>query len=407
VLSAPPLTDQVQEGVVPKWELLGTKTYNGMEPLLGRNDIPTELSAKYENGQGRFTGTKQSGTKVILGAERGHFGTALIWKVAHSAELNARFIIQPLFEGHERNHALLLYKDDGLYDPQRDNQYTGTLLASVRFSPRPATLTPLDIVCDESFADIRLNDFSILKKPISVDGAGSFLLVFAATARWPGDEVDTSFSLGTRPENLSLARQVRLEPDSSRWVSLFNGKDFKGWKLAKGDPKTEWSIIDGVLSGLRPESRLFSERGDYANFHFRMEAKVADKACGAQWFRAQFDGNPTSPGVDGYCTQSQVTAFDWDRTGSLFLSRRNSRFGVGCFLLKDKLHKPGEWFSQEVIAKGNHIVVRLNGRTVVDYIDPHGKFTKGHFVLGAGQTGAPLLHYRNIESKELPLVEQP
>jgi hypothetical protein len=60
------------------------------------------------------------------------------------------------------------------------------------------------------------------------------------------------------------------------WAQLFNGKDLTGWKKHPAD-KAKWEVVDGTLVGTGPTGHLFSERGDYANFHFRIEAKINDK----------------------------------------------------------------------------------------------------------------------------------
>jgi hypothetical protein len=69
------------------------------------------------------------------------------------------------------------------------------------------------------------------------------------------------------------------------WVKLFNGKDLTGWKKHPDD-KAKWEVVDGTLVGTGPAGHLFSERGDYANVHFRIEAKINDKGNSGQYFRA-------------------------------------------------------------------------------------------------------------------------
>ena len=71
------------------------------------------------------------------------------------------------------------------------------------------------------------------------------------------------------------------------WVQLFNGKDLQGWKT---HPKNtgHGKVKDGVIVGSGPQSHLFSERGDYENFHFRVEAKINDKGNSGQYFRTAF-----------------------------------------------------------------------------------------------------------------------
>ncbi len=82
------------------------------------------------------------------------------------------------------------------------------------------------------------------------------------------------------------------------FVQLFNGKDLTGWKLhpepnkgaikeiikkekngkviayyGKGKDDKEfplWRVEDGILIGSGPASHLFTERGDYENFIYRV-----------------------------------------------------------------------------------------------------------------------------------------
>ncbi|MEO2088165.1 MAG: DUF1559 domain-containing protein, partial [Gemmataceae bacterium] len=65
------------------------------------------------------------------------------------------------------------------------------------------------------------------------------------------------------------------------FVSLFNGKDLSGWKeLPAG--RGSWTVENGVLVGKGWPSHLFTERGDFTNFHLRMELRVrAGKNAGA------------------------------------------------------------------------------------------------------------------------------
>ena len=68
--------------------------------------------------------------------------------------------------------------------------------------------------------------------------------------------------------------------------------------------------------------------------------------------------------------------------------------------MTEQLHKPGEWFTLEVIAAGDHIIIKVNDKTRVDFMDQDGGYKKGHIVL---QQYAPrtVVKFRKIEIKEL------
>lgn len=60
---------------------------------------------------------------------------------------------------------------------------------------------------------------------------------------------------------------------------------------------------------------------------------------------------------------------------------------------------PGEWFAMEVIAEGNHLVIKVNGQTTSDYTDEEWRFIKGHIAL---QQFTLNPEFRKVEIKELP-----
>src|SRR5262245_21965049 len=194
------------------------------------------------------------------------------------------------------------------------------------------------------------------------------------------------------------------DTDNGGWVQLFNGKDLSGWKTHPKNPG-KWRVENGVLvSGGKDVSHLFSERGDYQDFQFRIEARINDKGNSGQLFRAQF-----APGYpSGYEAQINAT-FPTDpvRTGSLYPSfdSKLSAEQIAKITVKEQLHKPDDWFTQEVIACGSHIIVKVNGSTTVDFVDEKKTYTKGHLALqqhGAwGGNPETVLQVRKIEIKDL------
>ena len=198
--------------------------------------------------------------------------------------------------------------------------------------------------------------------------------------------------------------------DDRGWVQLFNGRDLTGWKTHPNNPGN-WRVEDGVLvSGGRDVSHLFSERGDYQDFQFRIEAKISDKGNSGQLFRAPFA--PRYPA--GYEAQINSTfPFDPVRTGSLYpaFNKKLSAEQRDKIIVTDELVKPDEWFTQEVIAEGNHIIIKLNGKKTVDFVDQNNTYTKGHLALQQHNAWADLpetvLHVRKIEVRELLPAKPP
>ena len=127
------------------------------------------------------------------------------------------------------------------------------------------------------------------------------------------------------PDRLEDARQaepgaikeiVKVEKDGK--VVAYEGK------LKKDDKQVPlWRVEDGILIGSGPSSHLFSERGDYENFRYRVEAMINDNGNSGQYFRTEF-----GPGFPkGYEAQINATHGDPIRTGSLYPSFELSQGG--------------------------------------------------------------------------------
>jgi hypothetical protein len=216
------------------------------------------------------------------------------------------------------------------------------------------------------------------------------------------------------------------------WTSLFNGKDLTGWKmfdkpnpdnikeivpvekdgkvlayegkLVKEDKQVPlWRVEDGLLIGSGPHSHLFSERGDYVNFRYRVEAMINDKGNSGQYFRTAFGADFPK----GYEAQINATHSDKIRTGSLYPSFRNlsAEERKQILVMNDAPNKPDEWFTQEVIAEGNHIIIKVNGKTTVDFVDEKNTYAKGHFALQGHDPGT-VVKFKKVEVIELPAKKE-
>ena len=58
--------------------------------------------------------------------------------------------------------------------------------------------------------------------------------------------------------------------------------------------------------------------------------------------------------------------------------------------------KPFGWNELEVIAKGNHLTTRLNGRPMVDFEDPAPRFHDGVIGLQLHSGGGVKIHFKDI-----------
>jgi hypothetical protein len=183
-------------------------------------------------------------------------------------------------------------------------------------------------------------------------------------------------------------------PDKD-WTKLFNGKDLTGWKTHPNQPGF-WKVENGELVGFGATSHLFSERGDFEDFHLRVEAQINDGGSGGVYFRVpEFALARYGQFPDGYeANINSTAAMDKAKTGSLTGSLR----GVAPYNVA--VHKPDEWFTMEVLAHGPQIVIKVNGQTTVDFLDANNSFRRGHLALQVWPAES-VIRFRKIEIKEL------
>ena len=201
---------------------------------------------------------------------------------------------------------------------------------------------------------------------------------------------------------------VVTAPAEAEWVSLFNGNDLTGWKT-QPDAPGHWEVKDGILTGRRLRSALFSARGDYANFHLRAEVRVNQGGDSGILFRTGFDtrrGDEVWPpgGTAGYEVEILKIENSARKTGSVESIQRNT--GPRAFGLNtdDSLTQPDEWFTLELIAAGNSFFTKINGQETANCIDSLHRDTLGHIALQVWDFNT-VVQLRKIEIKELPATE--
>jgi hypothetical protein len=202
-----------------------------------------------------------------------------------------------------------------------------------------------------------------------------------------------------RIKDLSTTDPAPPQPaDSSEWKRLFNGKDLGGWKRHPAN-RSKWEVRDGILIGSGANGHLFTDRGDYEDFHFRVEAMINEVGDGGQCFRTLFFGQGQLKGK-GYEAQIDSNAArQIARTGSLM------HFGVE-HEIRDMRVKSNEWFTQDVIARGNRIIIMLNGEKTVEFVDPNRTYTRGHLALQVLDNSS-VVKFRKVEIKEFLPVPRP
>jgi Domain of Unknown Function (DUF1080) len=173
--------------------------------------------------------------------------------------------------------------------------------------------------------------------------------------------------------------------DSDNWIGMFDGQTLQGWK-ANEHPES-WSVRDGAITGDGEASHLFWMVRECKNCEFKADAKISDGGNSGMYFRTAF-----GPGFPkGYEAQVNSSHKDPVRTGSLY----------NFVKIYDRLVPPDTWFNQHIIASGNHIVIEVNEKKVVDYVDEKNTFQEGYLALQQHNKGS-IVQFKNLMMKPLP-----
>lgn len=190
-----------------------------------------------------------------------------------------------------------------------------------------------------------------------------------------------------------------LDSEEEGFVQLWDGKSLQGWKINES-PET-WKIADGVITCNGPRSHLFyvGEHAPFKNFELKVDVNAEHNSNAGIYFHTKFqeDGWPKA----GFETQVNNTyAKDPRKTGSLYAVDDVHR----------QLIPDNTWWTQHVIVQGKRVIIKVDGKTVVDYTEPENqqgqsanferRIGEGTFAL-QGHDPHSTVHFKNIRVKRL------
>jgi hypothetical protein len=157
-----------------------------------------------------------------------------------------------------------------------------------------------------------------------------------------------------------ISCQAQHKADSGGWISLFDGKSLNGWKV--GDNASTFSVKDGAIVANGPVAHLFYvgdvKNHDFKNFEFKADVMTTPGSNSGLYFHTAYQDS--SWPVKGYEVQVNNSHTDWRRTGSLYAIQD----------VKETYVKDNEWYTESIIVKDKHVTVKINDKTVVDYVEP-------------------------------------
>lgn len=202
------------------------------------------------------------------------------------------------------------------------------------------------------------------------------------------------------------------------WKSLFDGKTLKGWE---GKDKF-WSVKDGAITGQTTKENptkgntfLIWKDGKTADFELHLKFKIVGGNSGIQ-YRSESLGDFV---VKGY--QADIDTGGHRYMGILYseksrgiIANRGQKVTVGadgkpvvkgqtCDADKFKeTIKKEDWNDYVIIAKGNHLVHKVNGTTTCEVTDDEKLYNKSGILALQLHAGPPMMvQFKDIKMKEL------
>lgn len=188
---------------------------------------------------------------------------------------------------------------------------------------------------------------------------------------------------------------------ADEWQVLFDGSSLAGWK-ANEHPES-FTVQDRELVVRGERGHLFYvgpvAGAQFRNFELEVEALTRPGANSGVFFhtRWQADGWPAA----GYEAQVNSTHGDEIKSGSLY----------GVVKVNPAPTVDDHWYTMNVRVVGKRITVKIDGKTVVDWLEPANvagerRLSSGTFALQAHDPASEV-RYRSVRVKPLPAGDGP
>ncbi len=200
---------------------------------------------------------------------------------------------------------------------------------------------------------------------------------------------------------LTMVAAAVLPAAEHGYTSLFNGKDLTGWK--PNEHVETWSVKDGAIVAHGKRSHCFYV-GDFHNhtfkdFELKVDVLTLPGSNGGVYIETDYqnEGWPAK----GFEVQVNNT-FNTDprRTGSLYEVKDVS----------EQVAPDNKWFTEDILAKGDTITIKVNGKVVSKWTQPADWNGTKDFAgrrIGAGTLAlqghdpGSTVYYKNIRIKPL------
>jgi hypothetical protein len=195
-----------------------------------------------------------------------------------------------------------------------------------------------------------------------------------------------------------IAQAPQVEPG---FTSLFNGKDFTGWKVVN---PASWSIENGAMKANGTPGHVYYDgefrNHSFRNFELKVDVMTRANSNGGIYVLTEYQEKGW-PGKGFEVQVNNTYMKDPVKTGSLYHVSD----------VTEAPAKDDEWFTEHIIVKDNTITVRVNDKQTVSWTQPAdwkgGREGPGRSITGPGTIALQAhdanstVFYRNIRIKPL------
>jgi len=190
--------------------------------------------------------------------------------------------------------------------------------------------------------------------------------------------------------------EEKTHAEAGQWQSLFDGETLNGWKASEN--KDTFSVSEGKIIVAGPRSHLFYvgpvNGANFRDFEFKADVMTKPGSNSGIYFHTEYQ--ETGWPYKGFECQVNTTHKDRKKTGGLYAVQD---------VIDNAPSVDNRWFNYYIRVEGKHVVIKIDGKTTVDWTQPEGytppKGMPGRMIGEGtialqGHDPKSVVHYKNI-----------